>query len=66
MRAGLAGFEGPVRLLIAERDRTGQAFLAAWDEGDRRLVRCPGASHAFAEPASRDWLFEQLLSALKG
>lgn len=65
MRAGLARFDRPVRLLIAERDRTGQAFLAAWDSGDKRLAHCPGASHAFVEPASRDWLFEQLIAALR-
>lgn len=64
MRAGLARFAGPVRLLIAERDRTGQAFLAAWDTEDARLARCPGASHAFVEPAARDWLFEQIVAAL--
>jgi exosortase A-associated hydrolase 1 len=66
MRAGLARFDGPARLLIAERDRTGQAFLAAWDATDERLARCPGASHAFVEPASRDWMFEHILAALKG
>ena len=66
MRTGLERFDGSVRLLIAERDRTGQAFLAAWDTGDQRLAHCPGASHAFVEPLSRDWLFEQLLAALKG
>ena len=66
MRAGLARFDGPARLLIAERDRTGQAFLAAWDATDERLARCPGASHAFVEPASRDWMSEHILAALKG
>lgn len=66
MRAGLERFEGPVSLLVAERDRTGQAFLAAWDASDARLARCPDASHAFVEPASRDWLFEQILAALRG
>ena len=64
MQAGLARFAGPVRLLIAERDRTGQAFLAAWDETDPRVARCPGASHAFVEPAARDWLFGQVVAAL--
>ena len=64
MRTGLDAFDGPVSLLIAERDRTGQAFLAAWADDDERLKRCPGASHAFVEPASREWLFEQIVSAL--
>ena len=64
IRAGLDRFEGPVHLLIAERDRTGQAFLAAWDADDHRLAQCPGASHAFVEPAAREWLFEQIVAAL--
>lgn len=66
MRAGLDAFGGPVSLLIAERDRTGQAFLAAWGASDERLARCPGASHAFVEPASREWLFDRIFAALKG
>jgi len=64
MRAGLENFAGPVRLLIAERDRTAQAFLATWDETDARLLRCPGASHAFVEPEPRDWLFGKIVAAL--
>jgi len=63
MKAGLAHFAGPVSLLVAERDRTGQAFVAAWGE-DERIVRCPGASHAFVEPGARDWLFAQLRASL--
>jgi exosortase A-associated hydrolase 1 len=61
---GLANFAGPVRILIAERDRTGQAFLAGWDENDPRLARCPGASHAFVEPDAREWMLNQLCAAL--
>jgi exosortase A-associated hydrolase 1 len=61
---GLARFAGPVRILIAERDRTGQAFLAAWNTGDTRIQRCEGANHAFAEPHAREWLLAQLLDAL--
>ncbi len=64
MRAGLERFGGPVRLLIAERDRTAQAFLAAWGEADTRLSHCTGASHAFVEADARDWLFAALLAAL--
>jgi len=64
LRAGLARFDGPVRLLIAERDRTGHAFLTAWEADDARLAHCPGASHAFVEARARDWLFEQIVAAL--
>jgi exosortase A-associated hydrolase 1 len=61
---GLARFRGPVRILIAGRDRTGQAFLAGWDARDPRLAHCPRASHAFVEPEARAWLFDQLVGAL--
>lgn len=64
MHAGLARFEGPVSLLIAERDRTAQAFTAVWDVSDSRIARCPGASHAFAEHEAADWLFGQIIGAL--
>jgi exosortase A-associated hydrolase 1 len=65
MMAGLERFEGPTHILIAERDRTGQAFLAGWCNGDPRLRMCPGASHAYAEPEAREWLFGQLVAALQ-
>lgn len=61
---GLARFPGPVRILIAERDRTGQAFLAGWNANDPRISRCRGANHAFAEAHAREWLLAQLLLAL--
>jgi exosortase A-associated hydrolase 1 len=62
--SGLARFAGPVRILIAERDRTAQAFLAGWDANDARLDRCAGASHAFVEADARAWLRDKLLDAL--
>ena len=64
MAQGLERFAGPVRLLIAERDRTGQAFLAGWDARDPRLHRCQGADHAYSDGHSRAWLFDQILAAL--
>lgn len=64
--AGLARFAGPVRILVAERDRAGRAFLEGWDRGDPRLRRCPGASHAFAEEPAREWLLAQVLETLSG
>ena len=63
---GLAAFAGPATILIAEADRTGQAFLAHWDKADPRLRRCPEASHSFVEPAARVWLAAQVLAALAG
>jgi exosortase A-associated hydrolase 1 len=64
MKAGLARFEGRVRILIADRDRTGQAFLASWNERDQRLNRCLGADHAYSDGRSSEWLVEQILAAL--
>lgn len=66
MKAGIAGFAGPVRFLTADRDRTAQAFLAAWDKGDKRIRRCAGASHSYVEPEAREWLVEQVLDLLRG
>jgi exosortase A-associated hydrolase 1 len=62
--AGLASFGGPVSLLVAERDRTGQAFIAGWDARDPRIRICPGASHAFVEAPAREWVFGRLIAAL--
>ena len=66
MDEGLTGFVGAVRFLVAERDRTGQAFKAAWHDDDPRIAICPGASHSFVEPDARAWLEVELLSALQG
>ena len=64
MTTGLARFTGPIRILIAERDRTGQAFLAGWNPRDPRVARCPGADHAYSDDASKEWLLGQILAAL--
>ncbi len=64
MAAGIAGFAGPIAILIAERDRTGIAFLGAWDKADPRIRRCAGASHSYVEPEAREWLEAQVLEML--
>jgi exosortase A-associated hydrolase 1 len=56
--AGIAGFAGPVSFLLAGRDRTAQAFLAAWKKGDPRIRICEGASHSFVEAEARQWHLE--------
>lgn len=66
MKSGLAAFSGPVEILVAERDRTAQAFLSVWNKQDPRISSCPGASHAFVEPHAREWLLERLVDALRG
>lgn len=65
MAAGLAKFDGPVKILIAGRDRTAQIFLAAWKKDDPRLRRCDEATHSFVEPEAREWLEAQLLEVLR-
>jgi exosortase A-associated hydrolase 1 len=64
--AGISKFRGNVVFLVAERDRTAQAFLAAWKKNDSRVRTCPDATHSFVEPHARDWLAEQVLEVLKG
>lgn len=64
MRSGIADFPGPIRILLAEADRTAQVFLENWDGTDARIRRCPKAGHAYAEPHAREWLRERLLDAL--
>ncbi len=65
MAEGIADFVGPVHLLVAARDRTGQAFLANWDRDDARRRVCPDATHSFVEPQARIWLQGQILGALR-
>ena len=64
--SGIANYPGDVTFLIAERDRTGKAFLATWDKTDPRIQMCPDATHAYVEPHAREWLEEQLVEALRG
>lgn len=66
MAAGLAAFQGPVRILLAGTDRTAQVFASHWDNSDERVVRCEGAGHAWGEPNARDFLDTQLLEMLRG
>jgi exosortase A-associated hydrolase 1 len=65
MTAGLKAYTGPVAILLAERDRTAQAFLAAWDKHDSRIRRCPGASHSYVEREAQQWLEAQVLEILR-
>ena len=65
MAAGLEPFGGPVSILLATSDRTAQVFEGAWDTSDNRIARCENAGHSYAEPHAREWLYQQLLAALK-
>ncbi|MEE4153875.1 MAG: hydrolase 1, exosortase A system-associated [Erythrobacter sp.] len=63
--AGLDRFAGPCAILLAERDRTAQAFAASWSADDPRVAWCEGAGHSFAEPHERAWLAARILKALR-
>lgn len=66
MATGLATSGKPYRFLLAETDRTAQAFRTAYPlEPDVDVRICAGASHAYAEPDSREWLRKELLAALR-
>lgn len=66
MAAGLARFDGPVRIVLAGADRTAHAFAESWDPADDRVRRCDRASHAWIEPHAREFLDAQLLDMLRG
>jgi exosortase A-associated hydrolase 1 len=65
MAAGLAGFTGEVRLLLAGRDRTAIAFHAVWAKGDPRIRTCENATHSFVEDEARDWYLAQMLEVVR-
>lgn len=66
LASGIADFPGPIRFLVADRDRTALAFMANWAADETRIRRCAGATHSFVEPHARDWLAEQVLEVLRG
>ncbi|UIP05640.1 hydrolase 1, exosortase A system-associated [Erythrobacter sp. SDW2] len=65
MAAGIEGFEGPVKFVLAQSDRTAQVFDSVWPADDGRVQRCEGASHAWVEPEAGAWLERQILEVLR-
>lgn len=66
--------DGAVRLLVATRDRTGQAFLTAWHSDTFKDVRADDAitlteldssSHSYADAAEAAWLRDQIIAILE-
>lgn len=64
----------PVTILLASRDTTAMAFIAAWKAGAFNALRgrddidvqtLDSASHSFADADSRAWLREQIAKALR-
>lgn len=65
MHEGLDAFDGKVSILLATADRTAQTFESHWEKADPRIARCEGGTHAYVDPAHRDWLDKQILKALR-
>ena len=67
--SSLALFSGPVRILLAKRDATAQAFLSIYRQpsaGRMTVEMIDSASHGFAGNADRAWLKAKILDALRG
>jgi exosortase A-associated hydrolase 1 len=69
--AGLKAFNGPITILLAERDNTAIAFADAWRKPEFAAIRerakieqLRSASHSFAGAEDQLWLREQVLAAL--
>lgn len=74
LQTGLVRLNKPSRILLASRDTTARAFLAAWNSKDYAAARAmsnivtmslDSASHSFADESSRFWLENQILEALE-
>jgi exosortase A-associated hydrolase 1 len=74
LRDGLSRLDGNTRILLARRDTTARAFLAAWNSADYEELRqnsgiivdsLDSASHSFADVDSNKWLTDKLLQALR-
>ena len=74
LRDALVNIDGNSRILLAKRDTTARAFLAAWNSSDFASLRdstditletLDSASHSFADATAKDWLVGKLLEALR-
>lgn len=74
LRDALSGLEETAHIVLAKRDTTARAFLAAWNSADFAQIReksalavdtLDSASHSFADDAAKNWLTEKILDALR-
>ncbi len=74
LRDALSGINGDTLILLARRDTTARAFLAAWNSADFKSLHrnaaitvapLDSASHSFADIEARTWLTEKLLETLR-
>jgi exosortase A-associated hydrolase 1 len=70
----LAPLDLPVLILLARRDTTAMAFIAAWQSAEFENIRgkatitlsaTDSASHSFADTQSKAWLLENIHAQLK-
>lgn len=73
MGCALATSATPLTILLASRDTTALAFIAAWkgsafddvrDRSDFDVQTLDSASHSFADAESKQWLIRQVLATL--
>ncbi|MEH6756874.1 MAG: hydrolase 1, exosortase A system-associated [Parasphingorhabdus sp.] len=73
LKDGLESINKPCRILLANKDTTARAFLAAWNSKDFAATRAlpnitsesiDSASHSFADDRSKKWLESQILETL--
>jgi exosortase A-associated hydrolase 1 len=74
LRDALSGLEKDAHILLAKRDTTARAFLAAWNSADFEPLRrnsniiietLDSASHSFADVEAKNWLVDRILDALR-
>jgi exosortase A-associated hydrolase 1 len=74
LRDALSRLEKDTHILLAKRDTTARAFLAAWNSTDFESLRrnsniiiesLDSASHSFADVEAKNWLTEKILDALR-
>ena len=74
LRDALSTLENSADILLAKRDTTARAFLAAWNSADFTAVRgkasikvetLDSASHSFADRDAKQWLTDRILQALR-
>ena len=74
LRDALAELDQSTNILLAKRDTTARAFLAAWNSADFEPIRkkasitvenLDSASHSFADIPARNWLTGKILESLR-
>lgn len=74
LRDALSGLEENTHILLAKRDTTARAFLAAWNSADFESLQrnssitvesLDSASHSFADIHAKNWLVDRILDALR-